>query len=162
MEPAIIARLSIDPLAPDVAIITAALSAPRNDLATLPDSVFASSRIIRIFSSSVSRGVLPGRDSYLRPSFPNFSNSMSTASLPRWLISDISFLASGGRSSSSIPVVNPNAVHMDMVILVILSKNSAPASDPWVWTTASRSLPSSAPIPLLSIVPETLPLPTLT
>ena len=73
----------MDPLAPEVAIITAALSEPRNDLATLPDSVLASSRIMRIFSSKVSSGVLPGRVSYLLPSFPNFSNSASTASLPR-------------------------------------------------------------------------------
>ncbi len=122
----------MDPLAPDVAIITAALSEPRYDLAMFPDSVLASSRIINMFSSKVSIGVLPGLDSYLLPSFPNFANSSSTASLPFLLILEISNFASGGRSSSSIPVVKPIDVHMEIVILVILSRNSAPASGPWV------------------------------
>ena len=157
MDPAIIARLSIEPLAPEVAIRTAELSSPSCALATFPVSAFAASRIVSMFSSRVSCGVLPGLASYFLPSFPNFSNSESTLALASELILTISSLASGGRSSSSIPVVNPIAVQMAIVIFVILLMKSAPLSVPCVWTTASRRRPSSAPIPLLSIEPETSP-----
>ena len=130
MEPAIIAKLSIEPLAPDVAIKTAELSSPRASLATLPDSALPESNMFRIFSSKVSSAVLPGLVSYLRPSLPNFSNSIFTSSLALWLISAIAALASGGRSSSSIPVVKPIAVQIAIVIFVILLMNSAPTSEP--------------------------------
>ena len=107
-------------------MITAELSSPRYDLATLPDSALAESRICSMFSSRVSIGVLPGRVSYPRPFLPNFFNSRSTLKLARSLISEISLIAARGKSSSSIPVVNPRDVQIAIVIFVIRFRNSAP------------------------------------
>src|SRR5438093_970141 len=128
IDPAIWERFSIEPRAPERAMITALFSIPRCLPATCPARSRARPRIFIASTSSVSSRDRPG----ICSSSPRLYDSTrsSTFSMAVFKESAICFFASSGMSSSSLPVVKPRIMIAPIAIFVARSMNSRAASGP--------------------------------